>query len=86
MHLSITVLLATGLVALAGCGSYVKQSDVCSMGNYGYVLDGGCPVHVSSRAVIPDTSKNAEARIAALEEENQRLTAELNDMRRRTAP
>ena len=86
MHLSITVLLATSLVALAGCTSYVKQSDVCSKGYYGYVLQGGCPAPVSSGAMVPDASKDAEARIAALEKENQRLTAELNAMQHRTAP
>lgn len=86
MRLSISVLLATSLVALAGCSSYVKQSDVCSKGYYGYVLDGGCPARVSSRAIVPDATKDAEARIAALEKENQRLTAELNAMQYRTAP
>ena len=86
MHLSITVLLATSLVALASCASYVKQSDVCSKGYYGYVLQGGCPAPVSSRAMVPDASKDAEARIAALEKENQRLTAELNAMQHRTTP
>ena len=86
MHLSITVLLATSLVALSGCASYVKQSDVCTKGYYGYVLDGGCPAHVPSRAIVPDASKDAEARISALEKENQRLTAELNAIQHRTAP
>ena len=85
MHLSITVLLATSLVALAGCASYVKQSDVCIKGYYGYVLQGGCPAPVSSRAMVPAAS-DAEARIAALEKENQRLTAELNAIQHRTAP
>ena len=86
MHRSLTVLLVTSLVALTGCSSYVKQSDVCSKGYYGYVLDGGCPARVSPRAMVPDASKDAEARIAALEKENQRLTTELNAMQHRTAP
>ncbi|RPH77141.1 MAG: hypothetical protein EHM80_13145 [Nitrospiraceae bacterium] len=86
MHLSITVLLATSLVALAGCASYVKQSDVCVKGYYGYVPQGECPAPISSRAMIPDTSKDAEARTTALEKENQRLTAELNAIQHRTAP
>jgi len=36
--------------------------------------------------MVPDASKDAEARITALEKENQRLTAELNAMQHRTAP
>ena len=54
--------------------------------NLAYVPQGECPVPVSSRAMVPDASKDAEARIAALEKENQRLTAELNAMQHRTAP
>ena len=86
MHPFITVLLVTSLFALPGCASYVKQSDVCVKGYYGYVPQGECPVRGSSTAVVPDASKDAEARIAALETENQRLTAELNAMQHRTAP
>jgi hypothetical protein len=88
MHLSITVLLATSLVALAGCASHVKQSDVCVKGYYGYVPQGQCPAPVSSKAIAPapDALKDAEARIADLEKENQRLTDELNATQRRTAP
>jgi hypothetical protein len=86
MHLSLTVLLATSLVALAGCASHVKQSDVCVKGYYGYVPQGQCPAHVSSKAIAPDALKDAEARIADLEKENQRLTDELNATQRRTAP
>ena len=86
MHLSISIFLATCLGALAGCASYVKQSDVCAKGYYGYILQSGCPAPVSSRAMVPDASKDAEDRIAALEKENQRLTAELDAMQHRTAP
>lgn len=78
MHLPITVLLATSLVALTGCASFVKQSDVCTKGYYGYSPQGECPTRASSGAIVPDASKDQEARIAALERENQRLTAELN--------
>jgi len=88
MHISITVLLATSLAALAGCSSYVKQSDVCVKdGWYGYVPRyGECPTPVSSKSMASNTSKDVEARIAALEKETHRLTAELNAMKHRTAP
>ena len=84
MHLSMTVLLATSLVALTGCGSYVKQSDVCTKGYYGYSPQGECPTRGSSAAIVPDASKNEEARIATLERENQRLRAELNALQHGT--
>ena len=43
MHLSISVLPATSLVALTGCAGYVKQPDVCMKGYYGYVPQGERP-------------------------------------------
>ena len=86
MHLFMTVLLTTSLLALTGCASYVKQSDVCVNGWYGYVQKEPCPYPVTAKAVAPDSSKDAEARLAALEKENQRLTAELNAIQHRTAP
>ncbi len=65
MHLSsITVLLATSFVALTGCASYVKQSDVCIKGHYGYSPQGDCPTRVSSGAMVPDAPKEAEAPLA----------------------
>ena len=84
MRLSIIILLASSLVSLAGCASYVKKSDVCIKDYYGYLPPQGekCPAPVSA----PNTLKDMEARIAILEEENQRLTAELNAMQHRTAP
>ncbi len=64
--------------------NYVKQSDVCMKGYYGYSPQGECPSRVTSGAIIPDASKDAEARIATLEKENQRLTDELNAIQRGT--
>jgi hypothetical protein len=61
MHLSITIVLATSFVALTGCGSYVKQSDVCTKGYYGYSPQGECPTRGSSGALVPDAPKDAEA-------------------------
>ena len=85
MHLSIAVLLATSLVSLTGCGAYVKQSDVCTKGYYGYSTSYECPTRASAAPmVLPVASNNAEARILALEKENQRLTAELNALQYRT--
>ena len=85
MHLPITVLLATSLVALTGCASFVKQSDVCTKGYYGYSPQGECPTRASSGAIVPDASKDQGARIAALEKENQRLRAELNAVQHGTS-
>ncbi|MEO7863776.1 MAG: hypothetical protein ABIU05_25765 [Nitrospirales bacterium] len=84
MHLSITILFATSLVALTGCAGYMKPSDLCMKGYYGYVPQGECPARVSSGAVVPDPLKAAEARIATLEKETQRLSAELNAIQHRT--
>jgi len=84
MQLSITVLLATSLVALTGCASYVKQTDVCTKGYYGYSPQGECPTSGSSATMVPHGPKDAEDRIATLEKENHRLTAELNALRHGT--
>lgn len=85
MHISKTAILATSLVALAGCASYVKQPDVCIDRWYGYVQQGPCPGLVTSKAMAPDASKDAAARLAALEKDNQRLAHELNAMQQQNS-
>jgi hypothetical protein len=83
MHLFITIILATSLVSLAGCASYVKQSEVCTKGYYGYDAPSGeCPTRGSSGAMAPKESKDSESRMATLERENQGMTAELNAIQR----
>lgn len=85
MQTFVTFLLAASLAALTGCSSYVKQSEVCQNGYYGYAQHGRCP-DPAPKAMIPDASKDTEARIAILERENQRLANELNALQQRTAP
>lgn len=74
MQIFKTAVLATSLVILAGCTSYIKKSAVCTRdGWYGYEQSGSCPSKPMAAAVSDDTA----ARLAALERERQRLADEL---------
>jgi chemotaxis protein MotB len=77
-----TTILATSLVTLAGCSSYIKQPVVCtSEGWYGYEQSGHCPSKPMAMSVSDDTS----ARLAALERERRQLADELASAKRRLA-
>lgn len=82
MQIFKTTILATSLVTLAGCSSYIKQPVVCiSDGWYGYEQSGLCPSKPMAAPVSDDTA----ARLAVLERERQRLTDELAATQRRLA-
>ena len=79
--------IVTGLVALMGCSSslkqtsgYIKQPEVCIDRWYGYHQGSGCPSAATIAA--PDPSKEMAARLAALEQDRQRLADELEAARR----
>src|SRR5689334_7030627 len=68
-----TAILATSMVVLAGCSSYIKQPEVCvDQRWYGYVQ--GPPCAPTTKMAAPD---DTAARLAALEKERQRLADEL---------
>lgn len=82
--------IVTGLVALMGCSSslrqtsgYIKQPEVCIDRWYGYHQGSGCPSAATLAA--PDASKEMAARLAALEQDRQRLADELEAARRQNA-
>jgi chemotaxis protein MotB len=83
-----TTIILTGLVTLTGCSylappdtSYIKQPTVCiDQKWYGYHQGSGCPS--AAKAVMPDASQDAAARLAALERERQRLADELEAARK----
>ena len=94
MHISRSVILVTGLVALTGCSSskhpdtFIKQSTVCvDKGWYGYHPGKGCPSTV--KVAAPDPSQEMAARLAALErdqrDQKDRLAAELAVAKQRIA-
>lgn len=94
MHISRSVILVTGLVALTGCSSskhpdtFIKQSTVCvDKGWYGYHPGKGCPSTV--KVAAPDPSQEMAARLAALErdqrDQKDRLAAELAATKQRIA-
>ena len=81
-----TSMVLIGLVALAGCSSlskdhpsgYIKQPTVCVDKNwYGYYQGSGCPS--TTKAVASDPAAD---RLAALEQERNRLADELEAARR----
>lgn len=82
------IIVMTGLVALVGCsssgthtGSYIKQPEVCVDKKwYGYHLGSGCPS--TAAAVASDPSAD---RLAALEQERNRLADELEAARKENA-
>ncbi|MBI3357271.1 MAG: OmpA family protein, partial [Nitrospirae bacterium] len=77
-------ILATSLVAVAGCSTYIKQPVVCTRdGWYGYVQSGQCPGAKAMAA--PAASDDMAARLAALERERQRLADELAATQRQLA-
>ncbi len=89
MRLSKGVLLMIGLVALTGCSSYkqshpdgyIKQPTVCIDKKwYGYHQASGCPS--TTKAVAPDPLQQMAVRLAALEQERDRLAGELEAARR----
>jgi chemotaxis protein MotB len=68
-----TAILATSVVVLAGCSSYIKQPEVCiDQKWYGYVQGPPCTPPTKMTA-----SDDTAARLAALEKERQRLADEL---------
>jgi chemotaxis protein MotB len=68
-----TAVIATSVVVLAGCSSYIKQPEVCvDQKWYGYVQ--GPPCAPTTKIAAPD---DTAARLAALEKERQRLADEL---------
>lgn len=83
-----TTVMLTGIVALTGCSylnppdtSHIKQPTVCiDQKWYGYHQGSGCPS--VAKAVAPDASQDAAARLAALERDRQRLADELEAARR----
>lgn len=84
-----TAIVMTGLVVLTGCSSslkqhpntYIKQPTVCIDKKwYGYHLSSGCPS--TAKAVTPDASQEMAVRLAALEQDRQRLADELEAARR----
>lgn len=86
MRTFITAMVTTGVIVLTGCSS-LKQPDiyrqptVCIDQNwYGYHEAGGCPS--KAKAVVPDASKEMEARLATLGRDRQRLADELEAARR----
>lgn len=76
------------VVALMGCSSflkqhpdaYIKQPTVCIDRWYGYHQGKGCPS--TAKAVTPDPSQELAARLAALEQDRERLSRELEAARR----
>ena len=89
MRTLMIAIVMTGLVALAGCSSslkqhpntYIKQPTVCIDKNwYGYHKAGGCPS--TAKAVTPDASQEMAARLATLEQDRQRSADELEAARR----
>jgi chemotaxis protein MotB len=76
-----TAVLATSLVALAGC-SYLKQPAVCIDRWYGYAQHDQCPAPDASKDMADNASKDTAARLAALEKERQRLADELDAARK----
>ncbi len=71
-----TTILATSLVALAGCASWDK-SPICNPSHQWTAWsDGRCNADNASKE-IDTASKDAAARLAALEKERQRLADEL---------
>ena len=71
-----TMMIMTGLVALAGCSylkqpdAYIKQPTICIDKKwYGYHKTGGCPSTLKASA--PDASQEMAARLAALERATQ---------------
>ncbi len=88
MRTSKAIMVLTGLVLLIGCslsgqqsGSYIKQPEVCIDKKwYGYHLDSGCPA--TETIVASDPTKDMGARLAALEQERQRLADELEAARK----
>lgn len=88
MQMLKTAMIMTGLVALTGCSSllkqhpdtYIKQPTVCVDRWYGYYQDKGCPS--MAKAVTPDPSQESAARLAVLERDRQQLADELEAARR----
>jgi chemotaxis protein MotB len=72
-----TAVLATSLVALTGCASWDK-SPICNP-SHGWLAwsDVRCNVDSAEKGMADNASKNATARLAALEKERQRLADEL---------
>ena len=82
MQIFKTTILATSLVTLAGCSSYIKQPVVCiSDGWYGYEQSGLCP----SKPMVAPVSDDTAARLAVLERERRQLGEELAATQRRLA-
>lgn len=81
-----TIIILTGVIALAGCsssgqqaGSYIKQPEVCVDKKwYGYHQGSGCPS--TATAVASDPMAD---RLAVLERDRQRLADELEAERRK---
>lgn len=83
MQIFKTAILATCLVALAGCSTYIKQPVVCTRdGWYGYVQSGQCP---AAKTMAAPASNDMADRLAALERERQRLADELAASQRQLA-
>jgi chemotaxis protein MotB len=76
MRKDTTIVLVMSVVLLAGCSSYFKQPTVCVDKWYGYQQDKPCPSTV--KAVAPDETA---LRMAALEQDRQRLAGELETAR-----
>ncbi len=89
MRSNTIVMVLTGIVVLSGCSSsmkqpaYIKQPTVCIDQWYGYFLDKGCPS--TAKAVVPDAAQEMAARLAALENDRQRLADELAATQRQLA-
>ncbi len=77
MQMYKTIVLVTSGVLLVGCSSYFKQPTMCVDRWYGYQQNKPCPS--TAKVVPPDETA---LRIAALEQDRQRLAGELETARR----
>ena len=71
-----TTILVASLAALAGCSSYVKQSDVCIDRWYGYVPKGQCP-----KAMALKAPRDFAAELAAAQNEIQSTNLRLSTVK-----
>jgi chemotaxis protein MotB len=77
-----TAVLATSLIALAGCSSYIKQPAVCIDRWYGYAQHDQCPAPYTSKDTAAQERQRLADELDAARKQNGALSSRVSDLER----